>query len=130
MVSADDVVLEVETDKTAIAAPSPIAGKVIEILVEDGDTVVAGQDLYVVADGADAGMDASAPAAAPAAAKAPEPVAEEAAKEVSTSLGAAPSVGSTPTKVEAPVVKPVAKAAPAAAEALPGLVRKTEFRPS
>jgi len=119
VVAADDVVLEVETDKTAIAAPSPIAGKVIEILVEDGDTVVAGQDLYIIdSDGAGAAEAAPAAAAAPVAEKAPEPVKEEAPKPVSATLGAAPAVASTPIKTAAPVVTPVAaKAAPASVDA-------------
>ena len=46
LIKEDDIPLEIETDKTAIQAPSPVAGKIVELLVEDGDTVEAGQPLY------------------------------------------------------------------------------------
>jgi len=48
VIKEDDVPVEVETDKTAIQAPSPVSGKIVEILVEDGDTVEAGQPLYII----------------------------------------------------------------------------------
>lgn len=66
IIKEDDIPLEIETDKTAIQAPSPVAGKIVDILVEDGDTVEAGQPLYVV-DTDGAGGDASSSESAPAA---------------------------------------------------------------
>merc|ERR1712110_956008 len=62
-VKEDDIPLEIETDKTAIQAPSPVGGVIVEILVEDGDTVEAGADLYII--------DTEAVGSAPAAAAAP-----------------------------------------------------------
>ena len=37
---------EIETDKTSIGIPAPAAGYIVELLVEDGATVQAGQDIY------------------------------------------------------------------------------------
>lgn len=71
-VSVDEVVCEVETDKTSVPVPSPVAGKITELLVEDGSTVKPGMPLIIVEIGA--GGAAPAPkAAAPAAAAAPPP---------------------------------------------------------
>ncbi|XP_059063019.1 dihydrolipoyllysine-residue succinyltransferase component of 2-oxoglutarate dehydrogenase complex, mitochondrial-like [Achroia grisella] len=45
-VAADEVVLEIETDKTAIPVMSPGNGVIKELYVKDGDTVKAGQKLF------------------------------------------------------------------------------------
>jgi len=45
-IAADEVVMEIETDKTTVGVPSPSAGIIEEIYVKDGDTVKAGQNLY------------------------------------------------------------------------------------
>jgi len=94
LIKEDDIPLEIETDKTAIQAPSPVAGKIVELLVEDGDTVEAGQPLYVI--------DTDA-AAAPAAESTP-------AAEAPQTSGAIPSVADL--KVNLPNVKPVVVVAP------------------
>jgi len=71
-VGADEVVCEVETDKTSVPVPSPVAGVITEILVEDGSTVTPGTKLVNIEIGAGGG--AAKPAAAkPAAAAAPPP---------------------------------------------------------
>ncbi|XP_018493641.1 dihydrolipoyllysine-residue succinyltransferase component of 2-oxoglutarate dehydrogenase complex, mitochondrial [Galendromus occidentalis] len=67
-VEVDDVVAEVETDKTAIPIHSPVAGVIESFLVEDGATVTPGQDILKIKVGATGG---AGPAAA--AATAPEP---------------------------------------------------------
>ena len=61
-VGVDDVIAEVETDKTSVPVPSPVAGVIVELLVEDGATVQAGKELAKIKAGA-------AGAAPPAAAK-------------------------------------------------------------
>lgn len=48
IVSEDEVLAAVETDKTSIPINSPIAGKVIELLVEDSSTVKPGQTIMVI----------------------------------------------------------------------------------
>ncbi|CAK1554405.1 unnamed protein product [Leptosia nina] len=45
-VAADEVVLEIETDKTAIPVMAPDNGIIKEFYVNDGDTVKAGQKLF------------------------------------------------------------------------------------
>lgn len=76
-VREDDVVAEIETDKTAIPVPAPRHGIIEELLVEDGATVKAGQELFKlkVTDQPPAGAEAAPPkkAEAPAAAAPPPP---------------------------------------------------------
>ena len=68
-VAADEVVMEIETDKTTVGVPSPGHGIIEEIFVADGDTVKAAQQLFrLKITGA-----APAAAAAPKAAAAPTP---------------------------------------------------------
>lgn len=75
-VAADEVVMEIETDKTTVGVPSPIHGIIEEIFVADGDTVKAGQQLFRLkpTDGPPAAAAAAPKAEAPKpAAAAPPP---------------------------------------------------------
>jgi len=83
MVAADEILIEIETDKVVLEVPAPSAGMLTEILVADGGTVVAEQ-LIARIDSAGVGI-AAAPA--PAAATAPAAAAPVAAAP-------APSAGS------------------------------------
>lgn len=47
-VVVDDILGEIETDKTAIPIHSPFAGTIIKFLVADGDKVIANQDLVSI----------------------------------------------------------------------------------
>merc|ERR1712183_779544 len=71
-VSEDEVICEIETDKTSVPVPSPAAGVIEELLVEDGSTVAPGAKLLKLKLGAGGGAPA---APKPAAAPAPEPAA-------------------------------------------------------
>ncbi|WP_299445244.1 2-oxoglutarate dehydrogenase, E2 component, dihydrolipoamide succinyltransferase [uncultured Phycicoccus sp.] len=51
-VAVDEPLLEVSTDKVDTEIPSPVAGTLQEILVEEDDTVPVGADLAVIGDGA------------------------------------------------------------------------------
>ncbi len=51
-VEVDEPLLEVSTDKVDTEIPSPVAGTLQEILVQEDDTVPVGADLAVVGDGA------------------------------------------------------------------------------
>ncbi|GAA2495411.1 2-oxoglutarate dehydrogenase, E2 component, dihydrolipoamide succinyltransferase [Terrabacter carboxydivorans] len=73
-VAVDEPLLEVSTDKVDTEIPSPVAGTLTKILVQEDDTVPVGADLAVIG-GAPAA--ASAPAPAPEPEKAPEPAAPE-----------------------------------------------------
>lgn len=45
-VKVDQVVMEIETDKTTVGVPAPFGGVIEAILVSDGDTVKSGQELF------------------------------------------------------------------------------------
>jgi pyruvate dehydrogenase E2 component (dihydrolipoamide acetyltransferase) len=64
MVEIDEILLEISTDKVESEIPSPIAGKVVEILFEEGETIDVGILIAVIDDDANASVSASAPAAA------------------------------------------------------------------
>nr|WP_276611011.1 2-oxoglutarate dehydrogenase, E2 component, dihydrolipoamide succinyltransferase [Kineococcus siccus] len=73
-VEVDEPLLEVSTDKVDTEIPSPFAGTLQEILVEEDETVEVGADLARIGDGAAAEAPAEPePAAAPEPETAPEP---------------------------------------------------------
>src|SRR5215207_10655596 len=51
-IAEDDPLVEVQPDKTTVEIPSPAAGKVAQILVEEGKVVPVGTVLVVIGDGA------------------------------------------------------------------------------
>ena len=75
-VAADEILIEVETDKVVLEVPAPSAGVLAELVVGDGGTVVSDQVLARIDTD---GKVAAAPAAAPVAAAAPAPAAVAAA---------------------------------------------------
>ena len=54
-VEVDEPLLEVSTDKVDTEIPSPVAGTLQEILVQEDETVPVGADLAVIGEGAAAG---------------------------------------------------------------------------
>ncbi|MBA4085579.1 MAG: 2-oxoglutarate dehydrogenase, E2 component, dihydrolipoamide succinyltransferase [Kytococcus sp.] len=101
-VEVDEPLLEVSTDKVDTEIPSPVAGTIQEILVEEDETVEVGADLAVIGDGDAPASNDSGDAAEPAQeAPAEEPQAEEAPAE-------------EPEAQEAPAEEPKAQEAPAA----------------
>jgi len=58
-VEIDQALVEIETDKVAVEVPSPVAGEVAELLVEEGDTVSPGDAVAKIAEGAGGGKAAS-----------------------------------------------------------------------
>ena len=78
-VTADEILIDIETDKVVLEVPAPSSGVLVEILVADGGTVAAEQLIARIDTAAVAGAvapaaaapAATAPAAAPAAAAAP-----------------------------------------------------------
>ncbi len=69
-VTADEILIEVETDKVVLEVPAPATGVLTEIAQPDGATVVADQQLSKIDTEAVVGAEAPATAAAPAAAAA------------------------------------------------------------
>ena len=70
-VALDEPLFEVSTDKVDTEVPSPIAGTVMEIRVNEGDTVPVGAVIAVVGDGAGGAAEPAATSEAPVAAEAP-----------------------------------------------------------
>src|SRR5579859_2786064 len=59
-IAAEQIVMEIETDKAVFELPCPTAGKVVKIHVKPGDTVHTGAPLLTIdgADGSAGGQDA------------------------------------------------------------------------
>ena len=88
-VAVDDPIVEVSTDKVDTEIPSPVAGVVEQILVEEDEDVEVGAALVVIGDGS------SAPAAAPAAPAAEAPAASAPAAPAAPAAAAeSPAAGS------------------------------------
>jgi len=84
-VAADEILIEIETDKVVLEVPAPAAGVLAEVVVGDGGTVTSEQVIARI----DTTGKAAAAAAAPAPAPAPAPAAAPAA-------ASAPAVGAVP----------------------------------
>jgi 2-oxoglutarate dehydrogenase E2 component (dihydrolipoamide succinyltransferase) len=120
-VAADEPLFEVSTDKVDTEVPSPVAGTLTEIRVQEGETVDVGTVIAVVGDGDGAAPAAAAPAAeaVPAPQEAPPPAAEPEQVAAATEAPAA----ETPAEVE-PAEQPAPAPAPAPApEAEPATAR-------
>ena len=89
-VAADEILIEIETDKVVLEVPAPSAGVLTEIVEGDGATVVSGQVIARIDSAAVAGAAAPAAAVATAAAVA-APVAAAAASGTSKAGVAMPA---------------------------------------
>jgi len=88
-VSRDENLIDIETDKVVLELPAPDAGVLVEILKEDGATVVAGEVIAKLDTEAQAGATAApAAAAAPTPAPAPAPAAAAPAPAPASSAAA------------------------------------------
>ena len=115
-VEVDEPLLEVSTDKVDTEIPSPVAGTLLEIRVNEDDTAEVGSVLAVIGSGAPA-------AAAPAPVATPAPVA--AAPAAAAPVVEAVPAPAAPAPAAAPVAAPAAPApvaAPAASSSESGYV--------
>ncbi|WP_417458804.1 2-oxoglutarate dehydrogenase complex dihydrolipoyllysine-residue succinyltransferase [Kordiimonas sp.] len=104
-VAADEPIVEVETDKVAMEVPSPVAGVLVEIVVEEGEDVEIGALIAKVdTEGKASGSSAPAPKAE-AAAPAPAPKKEEAAPAKETAPAPAASSGGGDLMPMSPAVR-------------------------
>src|SRR5215213_3572759 len=78
-VAEDEPLVEIQTDKTTVEIPSPAAGKVAQILVDEGELVPVGTPLVLI------GSDGETPA--PAAAKPEKIQATPLVRRVAEELG-------------------------------------------
>lgn len=91
-VAEDDPLVEIQTDKTTVEIPSPAAGKITQILVEEGTVVPVGTLLVVI--GGDGAQAAPKPAAAPAQKGRATPLVRKIAQELGVDLDALTGTGS------------------------------------
>jgi 2-oxoglutarate dehydrogenase E2 component (dihydrolipoamide succinyltransferase) len=117
-VEADEPLLEISTDKVDTEIPSPFAGVLQEILVQEDETVAVGAALARIGD--TAGAPAAAPAEAPAPAETRAPAEEAApaptpaAEPTPAPAAPAPAPASSPPAPSSPAPSSPAAAAPAA----------------
>ena len=122
-VAVDEPLVEVSTDKVDTEIPSPVAGVIEQILVQEDETVQVGAVLVIIGDGSGSTAAPSAPVAEPAAEVAvAAPVVEapvvQAPPAVAAPVLAAPVVQAP--VVQAPVVTaPIVSAPVIAAPAVP-----------
>ena len=139
-VARDEILIDIETDKVVLEVPSPQAGVLVEIVAQDGETVVADQVLARIDTAATAAAEAPAaapaeatPAASPAAAQnnAAMPAAAKLAAETGVDVNALQGSGRDgrvlKEDVQNAAAKPAAAAAPAVA--LPAGARPEERVP-
>jgi len=88
-VAADEILIDIETDKVVLEVPAPAAGVICEILVADGGTVAAEQLIARIDTDGKVGAVAAPAAAAPAAAATAAPVASAAAAVSNSKAGVA-----------------------------------------
>ena len=139
-VARDEILIDIETDKVVLEVPSPQAGVLVEIVAQDGETVVADQVLARIDTAATAAAEApaaapaeAAPVAAPAVAQnnAAMPAAAKLAAETGIDVNALQGSGRDgrvlKEDVQNAAAKPAAAAAPAVA--LPAGARPEERVP-
>lgn len=103
-VAVDEPLVEISTDKVDTEIPSPFAGVLEQILVQEDETAQVGAALAVIGTGSGAAAPAEAPVAAPVAA--PEPVVA-AAPPVAPVVAAPPVAPPVAAPVMTPPVAPV-----------------------
>ncbi len=89
-VTADEILIEIETDKVVLEVPAPSSGVLVELVVASGGTVIAEQLIARIDTTASAGASAAA-AAAPVAAMASAPAAAPASTGTSMAGVAMPA---------------------------------------
>ncbi len=127
-VKVDEALVEVDSDKASVEVPSPVAGRIVELLVAEGAEVAIGQAIVRVEEGA---VAESVPAAAATVAASndsgkPAPsspsvrsAAREAGVDVNSVAGSGPGGRVTKADVSAAAQKPAAPVASAPTKPAP-----------
>jgi pyruvate dehydrogenase E2 component (dihydrolipoamide acetyltransferase) len=110
-VDRDEPLFEISTDKVDTEIPSPAAGVLKEVLVEEGKTVAISTVVGRIEEGAANGASAPAPAAAPAPAKAAQAAAPAQAAPQAAPAPPAAKAPAPPAPEPQPLPEPVAHAA-------------------
>ncbi|MCG6657635.1 pyruvate dehydrogenase complex dihydrolipoyllysine-residue acetyltransferase [Halomonas campisalis] len=79
VIDAEDTLITLESDKASMDVPAPKGGKVVKVLVKEGDTVSEGDDIVEleVEGGGGRAEEPAEAASEPAPQKAPEPAAQQ-----------------------------------------------------
>ena len=134
-IGIDEILVEISTDKVDTEVPSPAAGVIQEILVEEGETIAVGTAMVVIADAGEADSAPAGAAPTPAPLPKPDPEPEQPAPRLEPEPGPVsqpePEPAPEPTPVLQPepetVEPPVAEPAPAAASGEPAVGGANEF---
>jgi len=125
-VEVDEPLLEVSTDKVDTEIPSPHAGVVTSIKVQEDETVEVGVELAVISDGADSSDGGTTDSAPAEPARSPEPEPEAAVAPTGSSAAAPgpqpetePAAATPAAAAPAPAAQPPAPAPAPAAPAPP-----------
>jgi pyruvate dehydrogenase E2 component (dihydrolipoamide acetyltransferase) len=129
-VKRDEPIFEISTDKVDAEIPSPVAGTLIEIKVQEGATVAINTVVGVIGEAAEKGAAAPAPAPAPVAVAPPAPPPVAAAPKAPAPAPVAPPAPAPAAPPPAPARAPEPQAAPrpAPVEATGGQVESIEER--
>src|SRR3954451_9403490 len=107
---------EVITDKVNAEIPSPVAGVIKELKVEEGATVPVGTEILVIDEGGEAAVEAPAPQSAAATAASPAPTPAPTPAPATTAVAQATDNGRAP---QAQPAQPPADMGAAVAAAMP-----------
>jgi 2-oxoglutarate dehydrogenase E2 component (dihydrolipoamide succinyltransferase) len=107
VIELDATLLEISTDKVESEIPSPVKGKIVELLYPEGATIDVGRPIAIIEDDLNAAVSAPAPKAAPAAA----PKAEAPAPAAAKTAAPAPVAEETGRRFYTPLVKAMAQEA-------------------
>jgi 2-oxoglutarate dehydrogenase E2 component (dihydrolipoamide succinyltransferase) len=111
-VQADEPLLEISTDKVDTEIPSPVSGVLLEIKVQEDETVEVGAELAVIGDASESGGQAAAPSGEQQAAdEGDEPLLGEPQQQ------AQPQEEEEPQQEEQPAAQPQAEQAAPEAQA-------------
>ena len=110
VIEKDQAVLEIETDKATIEVPASLDGKIVEVLIKEGEKAKVGQALFKVEVGEEEAVEETSSNSQP---EKPEAVkSEEKSEPKESPSGKRESVPYSETDAQPPITKGAAPAAP------------------
>ncbi|KAM3919189.1 dihydrolipoyllysine-residue succinyltransferase component of 2-oxoglutarate dehydrogenase complex, mitochondrial isoform 2-T2 [Leptodactylus fuscus] len=128
-VAEDEVVCEIETDKTSVHVPAPSAGVIEALLVPDGGKVEGGTPLFVLRKSGAAPKTKPVEAAAPPATAQPPPPAPAApVGPIPTVIPPVPPVSAQPLETKPGELKPTSSSPPTSSAGAVSASARSEHR--
>lgn len=106
-VEAEEAIVEIATDKVDSEVPSPAGGKILKILVKEGEVAQVGQPIAII--GAEGDVSESIPVTEAPAVSAPLAAAVEIEQQIQTVQQSTAAVVSSGDRFYSPLVKSIAK---------------------